>query len=82
MNSSQVDQTLTIGVTGMTCQNCVQHVTEALEELGSVKNVSVELVNGGESQVTVITNDAENTDFEPLREAVEDAGYSVTTISA
>ena len=31
-------------VTGMTCGNCVNHVTEEVKEVEGVKNVSVSLV--------------------------------------
>lgn len=80
--SEIIDPTITIEVTGMTCQNCVGHVSDALKEVPGVKNVSVELVNGGTSTVTVVTDDANNTDFAPLEDAVADAGYDVVTIHA
>jgi copper chaperone len=40
-------------VTGMTCEHCVRAVTSELTGLDGVTDVSVELVPGGESQVTV-----------------------------
>lgn len=36
----------TIAVTGMTCANCVRHVTEALSGLPGVRSVSVDLASG------------------------------------
>jgi copper chaperone CopZ len=34
------------GVTGMTCQNCVRHVTQALGNLPGVRSVQVDLDSG------------------------------------
>jgi Cu+-exporting ATPase len=36
----------TISVTGMTCQNCVRHVSQALSELPGVRSVDVNLESG------------------------------------
>ncbi|HUC24826.1 MAG TPA: heavy-metal-associated domain-containing protein [Streptosporangiaceae bacterium] len=47
----------TYAVTGMTCEHCVRAVTEELTRLGGVSDVTVELVPGGQSAVTV-TSDA------------------------
>jgi copper chaperone len=47
----------TYAVTGMTCEHCVHAVSEELTRLGGVTAVSVELVPGGKSAVTV-TSDA------------------------
>jgi copper chaperone len=44
-------------VTGMTCEHCVHAVTEELTRLDGVTGVTVELVPGGQSAVTV-TSDA------------------------
>ena len=43
----------TYGVTGMTCEHCVRAVSEELSRLGGVTAVTVDLVPGGESTVTV-----------------------------
>ena len=43
----------TYAVTGMTCEHCVRAVTEELTRLGGVTGVTVELVPGGQSAVTV-----------------------------
>jgi copper chaperone len=47
----------TYAVTGMTCEHCARAVTEELTRLGGVTEVTVELVPGGQSAVTV-TSDA------------------------
>lgn len=43
----------TFSVTGLSCQNCVNHVTEALSALAGVTGVSVELEPKGTSTVHV-----------------------------
>ncbi|MBM7818191.1 copper chaperone CopZ [Cellulosimicrobium cellulans] len=68
----------TLGVTGMTCGNCVAHVTKDLEAVAGVENVSVELRVGGASEVTVFSDDP--LDEAALREAVDEAGYEVATV--
>jgi copper chaperone CopZ len=40
-----MDET-TFDVTGMTCMNCVRHVTEAVKKLEGVKDVAVTLETG------------------------------------
>ena len=51
-----VDRTTTLKVSGLTCGHCVAHVTEELEALDGVKNVSVLLNKGGQSTVTVLSD--------------------------
>ncbi len=43
----------TFSVTGLTCQNCVKHVSAALTGLADVRSVRVELGSGGPSTVHV-----------------------------
>ena len=43
----------TFSVTGLSCQNCVNHVTEALSALAGVTDVSVDLEPKGTSTVHV-----------------------------
>ena len=45
--------TATYQVTGMTCEHCVHAVTGELTNLDGVTDVSVDLVPGGKSAVTV-----------------------------
>lgn len=64
-------------VQGMTCGHCVSSVTEELEEVDGVRNVSVNLVPSGTSTVTV---DADSSiDSTVLRAAIAEAGYEVVT---
>ena len=59
-------------VTGMTCEHCVRAVTEELERLGGVRTVTVDLVPGGRSRVTV-ASDAPVTD-QAVAGALDEAG--------
>ena len=45
--------TATYLVTGMTCEHCVRAVTSEFESLSAVSGVTVDLVAGGASAVTV-----------------------------
>lgn len=71
-----MSQTTTFAVDGMTCGNCVKHVTEELTAIPGVTDVQVDLVTGGSSPVTV-TSDAPLT-AEAIAAAVDEAGYAVT----
>lgn len=64
--------TQTFSVTGTTCEHCAQAVTGELRALDGVSEVTVELVLGGSSSMTV-------TSAEPLEEsqvatALDEAG--------
>lgn len=48
--------TTTYVVTGMSCEHCVNAVTTELGSLDGVSAVTVDLVAGGNSQVTVASN--------------------------
>ncbi len=65
--------TATLSVAGMTCDNCVRHVGEALREIPGVTDVRVDLAAG---TATVESN--EELDRAAAREALEDAGYALT----
>lgn len=73
-----MDRTTTVSVDGMTCGNCVKHVTEALEGVPGVLDVSVELRAGETSPVTLVSNDS--LDEAAITAAVDDAGYAVVSI--
>jgi copper chaperone len=47
----------TYHVTGMTCEHCVRAVSDELKNLDGVRDVGVVLVPGGESAVTVISEE-------------------------
>ncbi|RXZ67859.1 heavy-metal-associated domain-containing protein [Agromyces albus] len=63
------------GVTGMTCSNCVRHVTEELTALDGVDGVDVALNVGGVSTVTL--QSSVPLDDAAVTAAVAEAGYEV-----
>ena len=65
----------TYTVRGMTCGHCVNAVTEEISEIDGVTSVEIDLVEGGDSTVTV-AGDAEP-DVDAVRAAVDEAGYEL-----
>ena len=63
----------TFNVKGMMCQNCVKHVTKALQGVEGVSEVSVSLEN---NQATVTCTDTVLD--QTLIDAIVDAGYEAT----
>ncbi len=66
-----------IHVEGMGCQNCVKHVTEALEELAGVEKADVKLETN--TATVTLTKAIED---EVLKSAIEEAGYDVSKIES
>ncbi|MGN6414429.1 heavy-metal-associated domain-containing protein [Flexivirga sp.] len=64
-----------ITVHGMTCGHCVAAVTEELKTIDGVREVQIDLHEGGDSPVR-ITSDG---DLDPaaINAAVDEAGYDV-----
>jgi len=69
--------TSTFSVAGMTCGHCVSAVTSELKQLDGVTDVSIDLVAGGVSSVTVSSEDT--LDSEQVAAAVDEAGYEVVS---
>lgn len=65
----------TLKIDGMTCQHCVTHVTEALENVAGVASVKVNLKKG---EAVVKSEDAT---LEALNEAVVAAGYQAIRLA-
>ncbi len=65
--------TTTYLVDGMTCEHCVRAVTDEVGAIHGVTQVTVGLVVGGSSGVTV-TSDAQLSEAD-VAEAVDEAGY-------
>jgi len=61
-------------VTGMTCEHCVNAVTEEVTQVAGVQTVAVDLATGG---LTVTS--AEPLDEATVRAAVEEAGYGLAS---
>jgi len=64
-------------VEGMTCSHCVASITEEVSEIAGVESVSVDLLVGGASDVTVLS--AVPVTVEGIRAAVTEAGYVLVT---
>ncbi|MDH4128057.1 MAG: heavy-metal-associated domain-containing protein [Spirochaetota bacterium] len=60
-------------IKGMTCQNCVNHVTKALLAVSGVEKVSVSLEKG---EANVVYNPSDNI-LSKLKQAVIDTGYEI-----
>ena len=60
---------ITLKISGMSCQNCVRHVTEALKSVNGVTDVEVDLVSGdAKVEYAEVPTDL-------LIKAVAEAGY-------
>ena len=67
-----MEQTKTLKIEGMMCQHCVAHVTQALNALPGVR-AEVDLAAG----IATVSGSADDA---ALKQAVADAGYTVTDI--
>lgn len=65
----------TFSVSGLTCSHCVGAVSKELRALPGVTGVTIDLVAGGVSPVTV-TSDVPLTDAD-IEAAVDEAGYEL-----
>ncbi len=63
-------------VTGMTCDHCVNAVTEEVTQIPGVQVVDVDLATGG-----LTVSSAEPLDEAAIRAAVEEAGYELVVPS-
>jgi copper chaperone len=62
-----------INIEGMSCNHCVAHVKEALEEIKGVKLIEVNLEGKNALVETEVLNDI-------LISAIDDTGYDVVSI--
>ena len=62
-------------VSGMTCNNCVRHVTEALQGVPGVRTVTTQLESGS---AQVRWNNPKAANVEALFDALKEAGYKGT----
>lgn len=69
-------QTANVKVKGMTCPNCVKHVSEALCSLNSVTDVNVSLDGGGK---TSFKYDDSVVNMDTIKAKVSEAGYTLKT---
>lgn len=64
-----------INIEGMSCENCVKHVKESLENIKELDNVKVSLLRNAAK-----VESKEDVEDEKLKKAIEDAGYKVTSV--
>jgi copper ion binding protein len=62
----------TLKIDGMSCEHCVKHVTNALQELEGVSAAAVSL-----KENTAVVDHAEAVTLEAMKAAVAEAGYAV-----
>ena len=70
--NTQVNTTVELDIEGMTCQHCVNAVTEEVAKLPGVQQVAVDLPTG----VVTVTSTGP-LDADAVRVAVDEAGYAV-----
>ena len=63
----------TFTVKGMTCDNCVRHVQQALQSIAGVSSVNVSLDN----QQATLEYDPATATVETMTAAVSEAGYTM-----
>jgi len=60
-----------LAVSGMTCDHCVRHVTDAISKVAGVNSVNVKLAEG-----IAVIEFGDSLDLQAVKEAVVAAGYS------
>jgi len=66
-------QTVTLGISGMTCGGCVNSVTKVLTALNGVAKVEVSL----EKRSAVVDYDPGKLEIDQLKRSVVEAGFEV-----
>ncbi|WP_296829012.1 heavy-metal-associated domain-containing protein [uncultured Megasphaera sp.] len=64
-------------ISGMVCENCAKHVTEALKGVDGIEKVKVDLMRG---QAEIIAGDDVSDDT--ILKTVVNAGYTATEVSS
>ena len=70
-------QKVNVKIEGMTCQHCVKHVTEALQEIPGVDTVDVNL-----EEKRALVASQEEIARAAIDGAVKEAGYEVVDVAA
>ncbi len=68
-----------LAVSGMTCQNCARHVTEAIQSVAGVRSAAVSL---GNKSASVRWNPGVARNVPAVIEAVKQAGYAAKEVPA
>jgi len=64
-----------ISISGMSCEHCVKHVSNALQELSGVSKVEVNLA--GKHAIVELSADISD---DAIKAAIDEVGYEVTAI--
>lgn len=75
-----MSHTTTVNVSGMSCEHCINSVTEEISGLKGVEVVAVDLNAGGISEVTITST--LTLDPAEIGEAIAEAGYLVVANDA
>lgn len=78
-DSTPVTTQIELKISGMTCGHCVSSVSEELKEIANVQNVEIILDAKGISTALLSTSGAIGQ--EVLQAAVEEAGYTLESVS-
>ncbi|HLR55484.1 MAG TPA: heavy-metal-associated domain-containing protein [Actinomycetales bacterium] len=70
--------TTKLNVAGMTCQNCINHVTEELNEIPGVVAIDIELGEEDNPSIVRVTSE-DRIDDDVLEAAIDEAGYEVVS---
>jgi copper chaperone len=68
-------QTVTLGISGMTCGGCVRSVTNVLKALDGVAKAEVSL----EKNNAVVDYDPDKVGIDQLKRSVEKAGFEIAS---
>ncbi len=79
MNSHGQINSVSLQASGLTCSMCSKAVKTALEGVSFVRKVDVDIKN---QQYTLSFKDGNAVDFDVLKKAVQDAGFSVASMKA
>ena len=73
-----VTETATIGISGMTCDNCVRKVESALRNLQGIKEVKVDR----DSATATVTFDNSRVNVPAMHDALLKSGYKPVAVQA
>ncbi len=74
----EISETREIGITGMTCDNCVRRVERALRAVPGVKQVKVDRA----AARATVTFDTARTNIPALHDALLKSGYQPAALAA
>lgn len=77
LNATAQINKVSLQASGLTCSMCSKAVKSALEEVGFVEKVQVDIKN---QQYNLTFKQSQTVDFDALNKAVQDAGFSVASL--